>query len=115
MDRAILLYDNRCRVCISFAKNIRRLSRGGIIIIGHYSKEGEIFNNLLPEARSMFWIIINNNAYGGRSGLIPLLKEICKRIFSKSYRSDDEVYECNDRCSWRNVISVLINGKRIKL
>ena len=116
INRPILLYDNRCKLCTSFAKNIRRLSRGKIIIIGHYSKEGDIFNNMIPNARSMFWIIINNNAYGGRSGLIPLLKEIIKSIFDKSYKFDKEIVnECNDDCSLARILSLLINGRRIKL
>jgi len=74
----IVVYDNRCYLCIQFAKLIYFLSRGKLTLIGHFSKEGEFLRKefLDEKALDMFWVIDKTFAYGGRTALIPLLKAI---------------------------------------
>lgn len=80
----ILIYDDRCSECTVFAKYAFKYSRGHIRCVGHYSKKGEKLRNLLfPPNYSeteMFWILTANRAYGGRSGLLPLLVMIIKGL-----------------------------------
>lgn len=118
MKQPILLYDNHCKPCSTFASIARRFSRGWIIVVGHYSVEGEKFANL-PNARDMFWMIINDHAYGGRYALLPLLKEIIKGILSNSYNYNDIHYiECKDckSCStFSRIRSLLTNGRKIRI
>lgn len=78
----VLLYDNDCGMCARFARAVRRSSRGWIKTVGLFTEQGhtvksEFFN---PEDRpdEMFWILLGNIGYGGRSGLIPLAKEIVR-------------------------------------
>lgn len=118
MRQPLLIYDNHCKPCTQFASIVRRLSRGWIIAIGHYSIEGEKFLKL-PNARDMFWIIIDDQAYGGRYGLLPLFKEVIRGILYKDYRYRDIHYlECKDckSCSlFARIRSLLINGRKIKI
>jgi hypothetical protein len=116
MKRPLLIYDNHCKPCSRFASIVQRLSRGWIIVIGHYSYQGEQFRDL-PNARDMFWIIIDKQAYGGRYGLLPLFKEIVRGILSNKHDYDRIGYEeCYDNCSLlRRIASLFVNGKRIKL
>ena len=83
-NRPILIYDDMCSSCTIFAKYASKYSRGQIDCIGHYSKEGKklrkhLFSQNYDETK-MFWMIINNYAYGGRSGLLPLLGLIIKSV-----------------------------------
>jgi hypothetical protein len=62
------------------------LSRGWIRIAGHYySREArEAKEMIFPgdyDATTMFWLINKSGAYGARSGLLPLAKEIFIGIF----------------------------------
>ena len=78
----IVIYDNACYLCIKFASYVDCLARGKISLVGHYSELGEKLRKeyLDSTATEMFWFIDEKNAYGGRSALIPLAKEI---LFSK--------------------------------
>jgi len=52
--------------------------------MGHYSEDGKKFSKIVfppnYNETEMFWIITANHAYGGRSGLLPLLGLIIKGL-----------------------------------
>lgn len=41
MKRPIVIYDNLCTSCTSYAKYVDRLAKGRITMVGHYTLEGE--------------------------------------------------------------------------
>ena len=81
-NRPVLIYDNNCSSCTVFAKYAFKSSRGLIDCIGHFSEQGEKIRKIIfpPNFNEteMFWIITSSQAYGGRSGLLPLVGLIIK-------------------------------------
>ncbi|MEK6865019.1 MAG: hypothetical protein AABX06_00900, partial [Thermoproteota archaeon] len=65
----MIVYDNQCYLCVKFAKMIEFLTRGNLIMIGHYSEFGvKLRKTILGEsALEMFWLIDEKTAYGGRA------------------------------------------------
>lgn len=113
--KSVLIYDNMCNNCTYFALIANKISKGHIRIIGHYSKEGEIFKKIIgEEARKMFWIIVDEYAYGGRYGLIPLIKEVVRGAFSKDMKNNPIKPYCPNRCSIIRIGS-LLKGRKIKI
>ena len=76
----LMIYDNKCYVCIKFAKLMNFLAKGKLRMIGHYTEFGEkIRNQILEEdALEMFWYIDKKTAYGGRAAIIPSLSAILR-------------------------------------
>ena len=125
----LLIYDDTCYLCGKFAQTVRRLSRGRIDIVGHYSKQGMSLKSRIFlegfDATTMSWLVRDKQAFGGRSGLIPIAVEIAKGIFRPS--SKNYTYDINNVCSNEELsftgpadfvkrISMLIkNGKKIKI
>ena len=74
----LMIYDDKCYVCIKFAKIMNFLAKGKLRMIGHYTEFGEkIRKEVLEEdALEMFWYIDKNTAYGGRAAIMPLLSAI---------------------------------------
>lgn len=74
----LIIFDNKCYLCIKFAKTIDFLARGKITLIGHYSEFGEkIRKEILDEtALEMFWFIDKKSARGGRAAILPLIKSM---------------------------------------
>jgi hypothetical protein len=98
-SRPLLIYDDKCYSCTKFAKAAGILSRGRIRIVGHYySKEAiEAKKIIFPvdyDPTNMFWLINKKGAYGARSGLLQVAKEIIIGLFkgrdSKSYGNDND-------------------------
>lgn len=91
----IVLFDNQCYLCMKFANIVDFFARGKITMVGHYSEFGEkIRKNILDEsALEMFWFINQKRAYGGRAGLLPLIKSILSKKTKKSSMS-----KINDQC-----------------
>ena len=80
-SRPLLIYDDKCSSCTKFAKAVNIVSKGWIRTAGHYySKEADEARKLIfplgYNATKMFWLIDSQGAYGARSGLIPVIKEI---------------------------------------
>lgn len=73
-----MLYDDKCSLCVGFAKMVNFLAGGRLSIVGHHTKEGERLRNTLlyPEATEMFWMLGQQEAHGGRAALVPLIKSI---------------------------------------
>ena len=117
----IIVFDDRCYLCSKFAKIVSSLSRGSLIIIGHYSNKGkEIREKFLDDsALEMFWLIDEKTAYGGRAALIPLLIKIVALKKEKQVKPT-VVNDCDIGC--KNIKSVFIRSasllsksKKIKL
>jgi predicted DCC family thiol-disulfide oxidoreductase YuxK len=74
----LMIYDDKCYVCIKFAKLMNFISKGKLRMIGHYTEfGGKIREEILEDdALEMFWFIDKNTAYGGRAAIIPLLAAI---------------------------------------
>jgi hypothetical protein len=98
-SRPLLIYDDKCYSCTEFAKAASILSRGRIRTVGHYySKEAiEAKKIIFPvdyDPTNMFWLINKKGAYGARSGLVQVAKEIIIGLFkgrdSKSYGNDND-------------------------
>ncbi len=79
--RPLLIYDDRCYSCTKFARAASALSRGWIRTAGHYNSEEakKAKQMVFPQsydATRMFWLINKNGAFGARSGLLPLAREV---------------------------------------
>jgi hypothetical protein len=117
----MVVYDNQCYLCVKFAKMIEFLTRGNLIMIGHYSEFGiKLRKTILGEsALEMFWLIDEKTAYGGRAALLPLLRAI---ITTKGGNSNKiKVNEkCEHECKTVKAVfirsaSLLSNSKKIDL
>ncbi len=73
-----MIFDDKCYVCIKFAKIVNYISKGRLRMIGHYSEFGRLIreNFLDEDALEMFWFIDKNTAFGGRAALTPLISTI---------------------------------------
>ncbi len=116
----LVLYDDKCYLCIKFAKLVNFLAKGRLRLVGHYTDLGKkIRDELLDSsALSMFWFIDNKTAYGGRAALFPLLSAI---ISAKGSSERIDVQEsCDIGCKDTKAVflrsaSLLSNSKRIAL
>jgi len=85
-SRPLLIYDDRCPSCWRFAFWARRLSGGWIRLAGHYySPEAtKVKRIIFPDnydPTKMFWLINKNGAFGARSALMEVFKEIIRGLF----------------------------------
>jgi hypothetical protein len=82
----ILLYDNDCGICSRFAKIARKTSKGWIDAVGLFTQRGTRikadFFSPRDHPDDMFWLLIGDVGYGGRSGLLPLVREIVRGLVS---------------------------------
>ena len=95
----LMVYDNKCYVCIKFAKLMNFLAKGKLRMIGHYTEFGEkIRNQILEEdALEMFWYIDKKTAYGGRAAIAPLLSAIL-RIHGRGFNKVTIQESCDIGC-----------------
>ncbi len=117
--RPLLIYDDKCSSCGKFAKAASILSRGWIRTAGHYfSEEAKNAKKLVFPAdydpTKMFWLINETGAYGARSGLIPVMKEIITGIFKGEKNLDNYAITCEyitemSCMSTKNTIKRVIN------
>jgi len=108
----MIVFDNQCYLCVKFAKFVDFFARGKIAMVGHYSDFGmKVRNEVLDEsALEMFWFIDNENAYGGRAALFPLLKSILSKKIKKP-----SVIKINDKCmqDCKTVKSVFVRSSSL--
>jgi hypothetical protein len=122
-----LIFDDRCSSCTTFAEYAFKYSRGQINCIGHYSNNGQKLRKLIFPANynetEMFWLIKGNIAYGGRSGLLPLLVIIIKGIV-KSKKSGTKDFPkgcsssktCNDnKFKMKRLINLMRSGRKLEI
>ena len=99
----VLIYDNLCTSCTSYAKKINFLVKGKITMIGHYTPQGKEFkNNIFPEGYEgleMSWFVTESCAYGGRAGLIQLIRYILfSKKNSKAISNQFDLESCTTDC-----------------
>ena len=130
-SRPILIYDDKCSSCTAFAKYAFESSRRQIDCVGHYSEDGEKFRKIIfpPffNETEMFWIITSNRAYGGRSGLLPLVGLIIKGFvmsFVKPNASASRTFpgycsdsaQCNSKeFKIKRLCGLLKHGKKLNI
>ena len=117
----LVLYDDQCYLCIKFAKFVNFLTRGKVLLVGHYSELGEKIRAeiLDSSALEMFWFIDEKTAYGGRAALGPLFKEIFSSKPKKNGKMNTQ-YGCDVGCKTTKSVfirsaSLLSNSKKISL
>ena len=99
----ILIYDNLCYSCTSWAKIANGLVKGKCLFVGHYTSFGkEIKKQLFPkdyDGLEMSWFIINGQAFGGRAGLFRLIRYILFESKKGSFpKNEFNLKECNTDC-----------------
>ena len=117
----LMIYDDKCYVCIKFAKLMNFLAKGKLRMIGHYTEFGEKIRNevLENDALEMFWFIDKKTAYGGRAAIIPLLSAILK-IHDKKFDEMSIQESCNIGCKDSLAVffrsaSLITHSKKIKI
>ncbi len=80
LARPVLLYDNDCGICSRFARIAETTSKRWVETVGLFTSRGAMIKSefFSPSDRpdEMFWLLLGDTAYGGRSGLLPLVREI---------------------------------------
>ena len=104
MKRPIIIYDNLCKSCTSYAKYVDKILRGKITMIGHYTKEGEkIKSEIFPDnykGLEMSWFVTENHAYGGRKGLEHILRYMLKKTKREGFKKNQfDFSKCDTGCS----------------
>ena len=117
----LVVYDNRCYLCVQFAKFVNFLARDKLYLVGHYTDFGrQVRGNILDsDALEMFWFIDSNTAYGGRAALGPLFFAIFniskKKIQNKIIENSCELDCKNPKAVFLRSASLLTNSKKIKI
>ena len=117
----LVIYDNKCYICIQFAKFVNFLAKGRLRFVGHYTDFGKRIREsvLDSNALAMFWFIDNNTAYGGRAALGPLLTAIFN-VSKKKIQNRIVEDSCELGCKSPSAVffrsaSLLTNSKKIKI
>ena len=117
----LVIYDNKCYICIQFAKFVNFLAKGRLRFVGHYTDFGkQIREDVLDSnALEMFWFIDTNTAYGGRAALRPLFSAIFsvskKKIKNKIVENSCELDCKNPSAVFFRSASLLTNSKKIRI
>ena len=117
----LVIYDNKCHLCIQFAKFVNFLAKGRLRFVGHYTDFGKKIrdNTLDSNALEMFWFIDSNTAYGGRAALGPLFSAILnisgKNIQKKIVKDSCELGCKSPKAVFFRSASLLTNSKKIKI
>lgn len=75
----LVVYDDLCGPCTSFASAVGSLAGGRIPLVGHHTELGRRLRGSAlggDSALDMFWLVEDETAYGGRSALLPLLRAV---------------------------------------
>ncbi len=117
----LMIYDDKCYVCIKFAKLMNFLAKGKLRMIGHYTEFGERIRNevLENDALEMFWFIDKETAYGGRAAIIPLLTNIIK-IHGRKFNEISIQESCDIGCKNSLAVffrsaSLITHSRKIKI
>nr|AIF24284.1 hypothetical protein [uncultured marine thaumarchaeote SAT1000_27_B10] len=117
----LVIYDNRCYICVQFAKFVNFLAKGRLHFVGHYTDFGKQIREgvLGSNALEMFWFIDTNTAYGGRAALRPLFSAIFsvskKKIKNKIVENSCELDCKNPSAVFFRSASLLTNSKKIRI
>jgi len=117
----LMIYDDKCYVCIKFAKLMNFLAKGKLRMIGHYTDLGKKIRNeiLDDDALEMFWFINKETAYGGRAAIIPLLSEIL-RVHDRKFNEISIQESCDIGCKDSLAVffrsaSLITHSRKIKI
>ena len=75
----LVVYDDHCAPCTSFAGAVGALARGRVPLVGHHTELGRSLRAGRlggDSALEMFWVVGDGEAHGGRAALLPLLKAV---------------------------------------
>ena len=75
----LVVYDDLCGPCASFASAVASLAGGRIPLVGHHTALGRRLREQAlggDTALDMFWVVEEKAAHGGRSALLPLLRAV---------------------------------------
>ena len=117
----LVIYDNECYLCVQFAKFVNFLTKGRLLLVGHYTVFGkQIRNSILDSsALEMFWFIDEKTAYGGRAAIGPLFSAILhvnKKNVQKKVVEDSCDLDCKSpKAVFFRSASLLTHSKRITL
>ena len=117
--RPLLIYDDKCFSCTQFANFVRVLSGGYIRIAGHYYSDEALRAKKLVfpaayDSNKMFWLINKNGAYGARSGLLQVIREIIISLIKRRYtRSETKISAYKAKCELNSCASPMKSLKRI--
>ena len=117
----LVIYDNKCYICIQFAKFVNFLAKGRLHFVGHYTDFGKQIREgvLDSNALEMFWFIDTNTAYGGRAALRPLFSAIFnvskKKIKNKIVENSCELDCKSPSAVFFRSASLLTNSKKIRI
>ena len=117
----LVIYDNECYLCVQFAKFVNFLTKGRLLLVGHYTVFGkQIRNSILDSsALDMFWFIDEKTAYGGRAAIGPLFSAILhvnKKNVQKKVVEDSCTLGCKSpKAVFFRSASLLTHSKRINL
>lgn len=126
MEFPVLIYDDLCSSCTEFAKMVDKITKGKITIIGHYSPLGKSFKEtIFPEGYKgleMSWFVTGTEAFGGRAGLVRLVKYAISLPFTKpkEYQINNfDLTQCTTDCRTAKGVamrscSILTTTKTIK-
>jgi predicted DCC family thiol-disulfide oxidoreductase YuxK len=116
----LVIYDNKCYLCIRFTRVVSFLSRGRLLLVGHYTDLGEKLRNQILDssALEMFWFVDGKTAYGGRAALVPMFCAIIRATRAKSELKKAEA--CETGCKTAKAVflrsaSLLLNSKKIPI
>ena len=117
----LMIYDDKCYVCIKFAKIVNFFTKGRLRMIGHYTDLGKTIrdNYLNDSALEMFWFIDKNTAFGGRAAICPLISTICNLNNSETNKMSIQE-SCDIGCKDSLAVffrsaSLIIHSKKINL
>ena len=117
----LMIYDDKCYVCIKFAKLMNFFAKGKLRMIGHYTEFGGTIREKILEddALEMFWFIDKKTAYGGRAAIIPLLSAILS-IHDKKFNEMSIQESCDIGCKDSLAVffrsaSLITHSRKIKI
>lgn len=117
----LVIYDNKCYLCIKFAKMVSFVAGGKIRLVGHYTALGEQLRSeiLDSSALEMFWFVDGKTAYGGRAALVPLIKQVFRQSRKNVEQQVDSEF-CDTQCKSPKAVfvrsaSLLTHSKKIPL
>ncbi|HII36215.1 MAG TPA: hypothetical protein HA319_04110 [Nitrosopumilaceae archaeon] len=108
----VLIYDNLCTSCTTYAKYVNRIYGGRITMIGHYTQQGKSFKKSIfqnnYEGLEMSWFVTKTRAFGGREGLKQLIKYFFVRKNNEYNKNTFDLNECTTDC--KTVKGVMIRS-----
>jgi hypothetical protein len=116
----LVVYDNRCYLCIKFARMVNFFAKDRLCLVGHYSGLGEELRPILgSDALEMFWFIDGEMAYGGRAALLPLIKVILSGSDHK-FKNSAGFEVCDTGCKTAKAVfvrsaSLLTSSRKIPI